>query len=383
MPAPSATYIGNIKLSWLPRCGLRFENPIARNQPLSQRRKSLRQQQSVQAAIQQAAASRDDQLSQLAQRVAQLERQVGVSQLQQEFADAERRWQQERRRLLDELERTGELLKLAQAELEGDRQEPAQPLDQLQEQPDPLSADEEQVFARLRAMSLLKESSDAPKKDPIVPSQYDLAGSVGQPSRRKTDLAADSDEPHEQEISIDDYMVRLLDRARGAQAEVRQATERLSERPPVRHAPVKMEPRAKAPEASIGLAVMREIANQSARAAISTHHVRHHESRARRMKDFSMVAAALAAVLLSFADAFGSPLFIGGLVAALLSVGSFVRTVIRNRRSRRLSTQQPEPLDELDEAALGPLVGDQDSEADMQAIEQPEACLSVAETATP
>lgn len=70
------------------------------------------------------------------------------------------------------------------------------------------------------------------------------------------------------------------------------------DRPPVRSASVKMEPRAKAPEASTGLAVMREIANQSARAAISRHHVRHRESRARRMKDFSMVAAAVAAVLL-------------------------------------------------------------------------------------
>jgi hypothetical protein len=48
-----------------------------------------------------------------------------------------------------------------------------------------------------------------------------------------------------------------------------------------------------------------------------------------------------------------------------------------------LSTQRPEPLDELDETALGPMAGDQEGEADMQAIEPPETCLSVAETATP
>jgi len=344
--------------------------------PLSQRRKSLRQQQSLQAAVQKAVAERDDQLAQLAQRVAQLEQQVGVSQLNQELAEAERDWQEERQRLLDELERTSELLKQAQAELEADPYEAPQPLERLEEQSDPLSSDEEEVFARLRAMSLLKQSPDAPEEDRrFEPSTYELADSVGEPSRRKTDVTIDSDEPHEEEISIDDYMARLLNRSRGVAAtEVCQVAEvkPIGERPFTSAEPVRMEPRAKAPEASIGLAVMREIANQSARAAISTHRVRHRETHARRMKDFSMVAAAVAALLLCLADALGRPLFIGGLIAAIVSVWSFARTTIRQRRSRLLGTDlQDSPDEPQEEAAEGETACDQSSEADSQTIGSP------------
>jgi hypothetical protein len=356
----------------------------------------LRQQQSLQVAIQKAATARDDQLAQLEQRVVRLEKQVGPNQLEQEFAEAEREWQKERRRLLDELERTGELLKQAQAELEADRRDAPQPLEPLREQPDPISSEEEEVFARLRAMSLLKEESEAPQDSGIERSGYEPADFSGRPARRKTDNAVDSDEPpHEQEISIDDYMARLLDRARGARAtNIRQAGEvdPIGERSFIRAEPVKMEPRAKAPEASIGLAVMREIANQSARAAISTHHVRHHETRARRMKDFSMVAAAVAALLLCLTDALGRPLFIGGLIAALVAVCSFVRTAIRQRQSRLSGTQLEESLDEPEEeAARVEAARDPASEADSQtieaaesqAIESSEACSSVVETAIP
>jgi len=361
---------------------------------LSQRRRSLRQQQSLQAAIQQAATARDDQLAQLEQRVVRLEQKVGLEQqnvgleqLEREFAEAERDWQKERRRLLDELARTGELLKQARAELEGDRYEP---LDRLSAQSDPLSADEEQVFARLRAMSLLKEASEGAQEDGGNESSlYESADSIGQPARRKTDV---SDEPHE-EISIDDYMARLLNRSRGAgAAEAHQTRDRVSdpvgERSFVRTEPVRMEPRAKAPEASIGLAVMREIANQSARAAISTHHVRHHESRAKRMKDFSMAAAAVAALLMCLGEALGRPLFIAGLIAALVAVCLFVRTTIRERRSRLLGTEFEESIDEPEEqeTAHGETVRDEASEADLQATEAAEACpeaRAVAEAATP
>src|SRR5262249_39602342 len=151
-------------------------------------------------------------------RVAQLEQQVGVGQLQQEFADAQRRWQEERQRLLDQLEKTGELLRQAQAELESDRGLSAQQLNQLQEGSDPISSDEEEVFARLRAMSLLKESSEIPQEDRRVAQSPD--DSAGQRSRRKADRSVQSSEPHEQEISIDDYMARLLNRARGATPDV-------------------------------------------------------------------------------------------------------------------------------------------------------------------
>ena len=110
----------------------------------------------------------------------------------------------------------------------------------------------------------------------IVQSPDDSASPIGQLSRRKTDCTVESSEPHEQEISIDDYMARLLNRARGATPDVYRpadtALHSSRDRPALRTEPVKMEPRAKAPEASIGLAVMREIANQTARAAITTHH---------------------------------------------------------------------------------------------------------------
>jgi hypothetical protein len=355
---------------------------------LSQRRKAQRQQQSAQAAIQKAAAARDGQLAQLAQRVAQLEQQVGVGQLKAEFADAQRCWQEERQRLLDQLEKTGELLRQAQTELESDRSVSAQQLDQLRARPDPISSDEEEVFARLRAMSLLKESSEMPAENRrIVQSPDDSASPIGQLSRRKTDCTVESSEPHEQEISIDDYMARLLNRARGATPDVYRpadtALHSSRDRPALRTEPVKMEPRAKAPEASIGLAVMREIANQTARAAITTHH-RHRESRARRMKDFAMVAAAVAAVLLCLADARGLPLFIGGLVAALISVCSFVRAVIRERRSGPLRTEDQEQPDEpKEEASHGSAIQGEASGVAFQACQQLEGCSPIAVAAPP
>jgi hypothetical protein len=351
---------------------------------LSQRRKAQRQQQSAQAAIQKAAAARDDQLAQLAQRVARLEQQVGVGQLKAEFADAQRRWHEERQRLLDQLEKTGELLRQAQTDLESDRSVSAQQLDQLRARPDPISSDEEEVFARLRAMSLLKESSEMPEENRrIVQSPDDSASPIGQLSRRKADRTVQSSEPHEQEISIEDYMARLLNRARGATPDayrpVDTALHSSRDRPALRTEPVKMEPRAKAPEASIGLAVMREIANQTARAAITTHHVRHRESRARRMRDFAMVAAAVAAVLLCLADARGLPLFIGGLVAALISVCSFVRAVIRERRSGPLRTEDQEQPDEpKEEASHGPTIQGEASGVAFQACQQLEGCSPIA-----
>jgi hypothetical protein len=352
------------------------EQRESRVQPLSQRRKSLRQQQSVQAAIQKAAGARDDQLAQLEQRIVRLEQKVGLEQLEREFAEAERDWQKERRRLLDELERTGQLLKQARAELETDRRDAPQALEGLSEQSDPMSSDEEEVFARLRAMSLLKEASEAAQEDGrIESSAYESANTNGQPARRKSD--AGSDEPHEHEISIDDYMARLLKRSGGASANpARQAAkvDAVGERSFGRAELVKMEPRAKAPEASIGLAVMREIANESARAAISTHHVRHHETRARRMKDFSMVAAALAALLLFLSEALGRGLFISGLIAALVAVCLFVRTAIRERRSRLLET-------ELDEPEEGAAAGYRARGADFPAIEPSEECSPAVETA--
>jgi hypothetical protein len=357
-----------------------------REYPLSQRRKSQRQQQSLQVAVQRAVAGRDDKLAQLAERVAQLEQRVGVSQLNTELAEAERRWQAERQRLVDELERTSELLRQAQEELGADRREVSEPRERLEEQFDPISSDEEEVFARLRAMSLLKESADAPQEDRFEAGTYESDDLTGQQLRRKTDIGGDRDEPPEDDTSIDDYMARLLDRARGAVvSEVRQGAEAApaGERSFVRAEPVKMEPRAKAPEASIGLAVMREIANQSARAAISTHHVRHRETHARRMKDFSMVAAAIAALLLCLAEALGRPLLIAGLIAAMVSVWSFVRTAIRQRRSRLSGTDREEPFDEAEEEAAGAeAAGDQASQVDSHGIDQPDACSPAVKTAT-
>jgi hypothetical protein len=222
----------------------------------------------------------------------------------------------------------------------------------------------------------LKQSPDALQEECLIdPSTYESFDSIGQQSRRKTDVTVDSEEPHEEEISIDDYMARLLNRSQGVAAtEVRQVAEvkPIGERPFTSAEPVRMEPRAKAPEASIGLAVMREIANQSARAAISTHRVRHRETHARRMKDFSMVAAAVAALLLCLADALGRPLFIGGLIAAIVSVWSFARTTIRQRRSRPLGTDlQDSPDEPQEEAAEGETACDQSSEADSQTIGSP------------
>jgi hypothetical protein len=349
----------------------------------------MRQQQSLQASMQKATTARDDQLAQLEQRVLRLEQKVGLEQLEREFAEAERDWQKERGRLLDELARTGELLKQARAELEMDRREP---LDRLGEQSDPISADEEQVFARLRAMSLLKESHEAAQEDGgTESSSYESADSLGQPARRKTDIAAEADEPHEHEISINDYMARLLNRTRGVTAnDIPTAVADASAEPSiVRAERVKMEPRAKAPEASIGLAVMREIANQSARAAISTHHVRHRETRTRRMKDFSMVAAAVAALLVCLGEALGRPLFIGGLIAAIVSAWSFARTAIRERRSRLSRMDLKESLHDAEEEAGREAAHDEEGAADFLAIERDsetiepsEGCSEVVETAT-
>src|SRR5262249_37662773 len=187
-------------------------------------------------------ASCAEQLSRLEQR--ELELKVQLARFQedrQQFIAEQSAWHEERRQLDAKLEQQVESIDKAQSHVDEDRQKLEQErrtleqerrkLDELIAATDGRKADaqprstadlttplaalsveenksrtvhgQDDVFAQLRAISLTKDLPDQPESIP--------------------DLAAPARHAHEHEESIEDYMVRLLQRVRGINVDVEQA----------------------------------------------------------------------------------------------------------------------------------------------------------------
>src|SRR5262245_30365846 len=102
-----------------------------------------------------------------------------------------------------------------------------------------------------------------------------------EPRRTESDAASSHDDSHEQDKSNQEYMARLLRRDCGTAEEhspaAKVAATSVIEIPREEAAAlVSIRPRSPAPETTVGLAAMREIANANTRMAIAVHKVRGH-----------------------------------------------------------------------------------------------------------
>jgi uncharacterized protein YeeX (DUF496 family) len=258
---------------------------------------------------------------------------------------------------------------------------------------DATSDDNDEVFARLRALSLLKkDDSAAPHTEEIHPPGSSSQQSAEAVSEVKLSSAEAAPTPAGEE-SIDDYMSRLLERMRGISGDSSPKSSGAvkSDRPtPSRAEPaadaassksaggpsalakklLKLEPRKIAPEKSQGLAAMREIANLSARSAIATHHHRRRANRAWSNMAVGMVGLGCGVWLLIQSPETDSPFFYGGLMGLVVSVYWFAkaRLLARSMRSSKrhnqqqfaaMSREQSAPNPKTDDNAVGK--GDSDT----------------------
>jgi hypothetical protein len=215
---------------------------------------------------------------------------------------------------------------------------------------------DEDVFARLRALSLLKtDSGEAQSERPVVET-------VEEPTIKiVTESAEKKAEPRaaaaENEESIDDYMARLLKQyghqksestsqqpngktAKGQAAAQPPAVLPVEEPTPQPKAPQKLEPRNLAPEKTHILAAMREIANHSARSAIAMHQHRRGASRAWGSLGVATVALAGGLWLVLTAEEAGSPCFWGGVAGIIVALYWFVKSGLFARRAKHFNRHQ-------------------------------------------
>ena len=380
-------------------------------QELAQRRDALAAQRQSEAEMNKANASRTEQLSQLEQRERELNGQLEkLHQDQQQFTAGQNAWHEERRRLEAELEQHVESIDKAQNHVDEERRKLEQQraelkldrrkLDESQcavlersSESDPSSLEEkpalpaanisanenapraveteDDIFARLRALSLVKESSLTNEPKQVIDDRAkdtDTKSGSEQPEP-KPDQAAPASAAHEHEESIEDYMVRLLQRVRGPNAEV-PAVEPIArpkapvaESPPqvaddrAQPVPTKIEPRSSAPENIAHLAAMREIANLSTRTAIATHSFRRRSFHTWRMLGIAVSVAIAGALLIVLAVCFHSPLIYLGAATVSVAFGTLGWAAYMAHKTQLLKEAHDDRLAATREAPVTEPVG--------------------------
>ncbi|MFH1266404.1 MAG: hypothetical protein ABIK89_11815, partial [Planctomycetota bacterium] len=240
------------------------------------------------------------------------------------FEEQREQWESERAAIDKRLNDQGDELAAQLAELEAQRESFRQERDERESKPAELESATEQpstVPEQPEALSFQPVSEAAPVDTaeilrrmgavPLLPDdEEEEAPSEPEPNRSKPlevskatlEPAANEHDTDENDTeSIDDYMSKLLDRVRSVTGETTQPTptrkgtdrnvrsgeagsgsdqveqDGLSDNPAVapaaarKRSPVEMPPRATAPEKSVNLSAMRELANMSARTAIDRH----------------------------------------------------------------------------------------------------------------
>ena len=223
----------------------------------------------------------------LDQRQAELDNRKSTLQQKHEQEDGEQ--SEEDKRLDEKSKQLDEL----QAEL--DDRDPADEQKELcfEESSTKSPASSEEVFQNLGLSPLFSEE-DGQSHDPQPAPPESALARFNSPS--PPEPKPDSDDDENDGESIDDYMGRLLERVRQTTGDERQSTTSVPYKPkpvrpkPTEHAaesgdrtspdsesepaepkPGKMEPRAVAPERSVDMSAMRELANFSAHTAINSH----------------------------------------------------------------------------------------------------------------
>jgi len=171
-------------------------------------------------------------------------------------------------------------------------------------------------------------------------------------SKGQADAAGSHDESHEHDKSVEEYIARLLGRDGGtaeqhppAPKASTAALETLAEETTT---PASIRPRSAAPETTIGLAAMREIANANTRIAIAMHKVRGHTYSAWCMLAVALIAAIGGATMMSLAVS-GKliwPLFYGGVVEVAVSLLYLGRAAVSAKRARLLQRSIGDKLTE-------------------------------------
>jgi hypothetical protein len=269
----------------------------------------------------------------LAEKEAQLQRDATeLARLQKEFAAERARWEQEREaqeKQRPQSQKTRSSATAVNDELTGSTADRFAADSEESEEgvaAESTAANEDDIFARLRALSLLKDDAknqadeeptgealeevaeEADEESPQLADEEPSAQTEEEaveeaaPAEVAQENAVASDRAHaDEQESIDDYMSQLLARVRGTSGKPGTAavspyqsaprkepqesvkpTQQLpensteqakaeAEAPPIL---VKFEPRTAAPEKIRDLSAMRELANFSARSAIASHHQR-------------------------------------------------------------------------------------------------------------
>jgi hypothetical protein len=235
---------------------------------------------------------------------------------------------------------------------------------------------DEDVFARLRAMALLKDSDGQTQPECAEHQPLDELRQVDSLEASTADELVEQDTTalsevtpvtaehraggHEEDVSIDDYMAKLLERMRGSADESPPPVSRSAkstadqagnssaaksdptpvqpqaERPPVASTLTYLEPRKAAPENTRDLAAMREIANLSSRSAIATHHHRNRADRALGTLAVGAVGLVCGVLLLWWSPDFASPFFFAGLLGLGVAAFWFIKSGILAQHVKKL-----------------------------------------------
>jgi hypothetical protein len=281
------------------------------------------------AALQQASLDLANQQAQLAAENARLQ-------------DEQRRWESQRAEALDQLAN-----QRAEFELERARQ---------QQSANELAAERERFMLEVARWHDAPPPIDAvSRRETELQCGADLELTV----ETKSAGAADGDPPVEldssptpanaQEESIEQYMSRLLERVRGESATSRyqESFEHapLPKPPPASANDANLEPADKepppsavhaphslAPEHCSNLAAMRELANQSARAAINISFRRRWVHAVGSKLVVALLAVIIGSLLLYFSENFRSLTLYGGIACLLIALHCVVQTALLYRR---------------------------------------------------
>jgi hypothetical protein len=220
--------------------------------------------------------------------------------------------------------------------------------------------DENAAFARLRALSLLKEDNAQEQESETANNAEDSAELKSEPFHIDPPVPEAQRQDAENDESVDDYINEFLQRMRGLSGDgpspvthrpttvertapipstpavFQKTSPSLAAQDSPTAIPAKFEPRSAAPEKSRDLAAMREIANLSARAAIATHHHRRGANRAWGTLATGIVSLITGVTLLIYAPSFTSLLFFIGLSGLGVSTYCFTKSHLLANKLRLL-----------------------------------------------
>ncbi len=191
--------------------------------------------------------------------------------------------------------------------------------------------------------------------EPASGAQDDIAATTVLPSSRSP-----NPNPEEDEASIQQYMSQLLERVNGGTAaspspavtqplppvapQTRTPAATPAQPAAAEPSPPPARQPARAPESTVTLSDMRELANLSARRAVGTHECKRLIDTARRDVRNSMIASVVSCGMVWLAPAAGSLLYLGAAGVSLLAVTYGLRFLNNLRKLARAAKETNQPV---------------------------------------